>query len=207
MKNKTLYIISGIICLLFLIVFFTLFGMGNIKLSALITFVIIVIILVSIVDILYWYVNKTKTDIVTNDKNIDKSEAKLLAIEMLNNNYFENVDEIDYEDVLEMGTKNTPIYVLVVRGEFEKKLYGIVINMKDTTRSGIKKYSDTQIKIEDIKADVLDRANSCAFSPKAAQQFKEMQTIDPFSGKLVQIKEPKEEKEIDKQQDKGVSLQ
>ena len=190
---KILYWISGIIGILFTILFFVLVSLNKISLGIGIGFIVLVISLVVIGDVIVWFVNTRK-----KSKEIDKkklptlSELREMCVKSLADlRYCEYEKENLWEDVLGLGNKNTPIYIKLVRGEFEHKLYGFVINVEEPDlRNGIKEYDDKNMHIDEIKNDILNRANLASSSPKEAINYSETRRFDPFTGNEVYHKEP-----------------
>ena len=203
MKSNVMYWISGIIGVLFLLILIVLKVSDKIKLGGLILFSVIVIILIVSVDLGFNFINSKKkvSDIIKNGKKVlTLQEARNLAkSKLLDKQYADYEKENKWEDVLEMGKNNTPIYFKLVRGEFEGVLYGIIINMQDLTRGGIKEYDDSHLSLDNIKEDMFRRGNLAAFSPAPDVPIKTTTSFDPLTCRSVVQTEPLENKENEKE--------
>ncbi len=194
MKNKTLYLLSGIIGVAFIIVLIILRATDKIKLGNLLIFSGIIIALVIFVDVGVTMFQGRKLNIpnkTSGNKTVSLDEVREIAKKKLMEvQYAEYEKEKLWEDILGMGRNNTPTYFKLVRGEFERKLYGIIINMVDTERGGIKPYDDTKMSEEKIKQDMLERGNLAAFMPSPTTPMRTTEIQDPMSGKTILTREP-----------------
>lgn len=197
MKPKTLFVLSGIIGGIFILIMIVLAVSDKIKLGPMIIFVVIVIVIIAAVDGIFYFKNKQNPDgdpIAAQKDAISREQAKALSDELLGSPDIAEIPSVEegnvYEDVLEFGSKNTPIFIRIVRGEFEKKMYGIVINMLEPQRRGIEEYDDTKMTYEDIKAEVFKRANAAAFSPRPEIPYRKTKNYDPLTGRTIEQEEP-----------------
>lgn len=206
MNIKILYYISGVLGVLFIIVFIILASLNKVSFAFGISAGLVILLLVGLGDVIIWFVtSKRKVAETPTKKLMTMEEARKAATESLMTlDYLEYEKEILWEDIIGMGTKNTPVYIKLVRGEFENKLYGIIINLEEK-KPGVKEYDDKKIHFEAIKNDLLYRANLASSAPKEERPMKEIRSLDPFTGREVYSKEPLPG-EILKEEEKGVSL-
>ena len=207
MKIKILYWLSGIIGIIFIIFFIILASLKKVNLGIGIAAIIIVLLLVGVGDTIVWFINSRRgVKEEKKSKLASLEDLRAISIKALIEDYYEYEKDLLWEDIIEMGDKHTPIYIKLVRGEFENRLYGIVINVADViNRKGIAEYDDKRMSMEEIKIDILKRANLAAYSPKEERPMREMRSFDPISGREVTQREHLPD--FTKPAEEGTSLQ
>lgn len=188
-SNKMLWILSGIIGTVFLIIVISLAIAGKIKTTALIIFIIIIVLLVFIIDMTFWFIRKSKKIKIEVDgvktKVINLPTAREIFKQMiLSEQYSEYEKEQILEDVWNMGESNTPVYVKLIKGEFDGNLLGGVINLENSEKRGIKEYKEVEITRDNIFTDLERRANLVAISPKSMPS-REEEVIERPGGEVV----------------------
>jgi len=188
-SNKILWILSGILGTIFLIIVISLAIMDKIKTTALIIFIVIIVLAVFVVDMSFYLVRKKKKiSVETGSKKIkaiDLLTAQNLAKELLMSEQFSEYEkECKYEDIWHMGDSKTPIYAKLVVGEFDGNLLGILVNMEISEKRGIKEYKEYEITRDKILEDMERRANFLAVSPRPVPAHEE-EIIEKPSGERV----------------------
>lgn len=191
-KAKVLFTLSGILGAVFVIIFISVAtSTDRLSISAGIFASIIVILLIGMADVVYWLFNsRKKVKEINKGKQVTPEVLKALSDELLFKDYSEYEGRLLSCDMPEMGSGRTPIYIRIFRGQFEEKIYGVVINTQDLNRKGIEEYDDSVVTRDEIKMDILRRANLAAFAPKEQPLFKTMSGFNPFTGTVIQQQEP-----------------
>lgn len=193
MKTKWLWIISGIIAFMFLVLLISLAATDNIGILPAIMFCIIIVLIIAAVDFLFWFLGKRSSSEVhpnRTTKKITKDEANDIADSMMLDIYAEYEEERPYEDIWAAGSTNTPVFVRLSRGEFSGDMFGIVINMEDPDRTGIKVYKEMEVDSKSIDYDLRDRANLVAISPNPPVPVQEVEQFDALTGRSVKTRTP-----------------
>ena len=193
MKTKWLWIISGIIAFMFLVLLISLAATDNIGILPAIMFCIIIVLIIAAVDFLFWFLGKRSSSEVhpnRTTKKITKDEANDIADSMMLDIYAEYEEERPYEDIWAAGSTNTPVFVRLSRGEFSGDMFGIVINMEDPDRTGIKVYKIMEDDRKSIDYDLKNRANLVAVSPNLTIPERTVEEYDPLSGRSVKTRTP-----------------
>ena len=193
MSIKWLWIISGIIAFMFLILLISLAAADKIKIFSAIIFCIIIVLIIAAVDFLFWFLGKKNNSNIEPDKKtkkITKDEANEMADEMMFNKYAEYEMERTYEDIWAAGSTNTPVFARLSVGEFSGDMFGIVINMEDPDRTGIKVYKIMEDDRKSIDYDLKNRANLVAVSPNLTIPERTVEEYDPLSGRSVKTRTP-----------------
>lgn len=193
MKSKWLWIISGIIGGIFLIVLISLAATEKIRVLPAVIFIIIVILLIVIIDLVFWFIGRGKKDIKVPDKitkRVNKDQANKISDEMMLDKYAEYEKERPYEDIWSAGSTNTPVFVRLSKGEFTGDLFGIVINMQDPDRTGIRQYKETECDVKSIDIDLKERANLVAMSPVPSVPEQVIEEYDPLTRRSVKTRIP-----------------
>jgi len=189
LSNKVLWVLTGIIGSVFLIIVASLAIAGKIKTTSLIIFVVIILLLVFAIDMFFWFIRKGKKVSVEREgrkiKVIDLEQAREITKDMLmSEQYSEYIREERYEDIWHLGVKETPVYVRLVKGEFDGNLLGLIVNMENPERRGIKEYKETEINQQNILLDMERRGNLIAMSPRAIPSHEE-EVIERPGGEVV----------------------
>ena len=95
-----------------------------------------------------------------------------------------NEGECLYEDIWHMGESKTPVYVKLVKGEFDGKVFGVLINMENSEKRSVKQYTEYEITKEELETDMNKRANILAVSPRPTPSSEE-EVIERPSGERV----------------------
>lgn len=208
-SNKVLWILSGIIGSIFLIIVISLAVADKIKTSSLIIFIIIIILVVITIDLLFLFIRREKRVSVEKEgkkiKVIDLETAREMAKGMLMSlQYSEYIRDERYEDVWHMGESKTPVYVRLVKGEFDGNLLGLVINMEDPIKRGIKEYREVDISEKDILNDIERRANFVAMSPRPMPSQEEEIIERPTGERITRKRRISKEDKLPSQQEGGL---
>lgn len=169
LTNKSLFILSGIIGAVFLVIVISLAVADKINSAALIIFIIIIVLLALIVDGFFWFVRKGKKISVEQEgqriKAINLDTAREVADDILMSKQFSEYErERPYENVVAMGRGNTPMYLRISVGEFDGKYIAICVNMQDPKRRGSREYPKS-MKVEDVLEDFKKEANLTSSDP------------------------------------------
>lgn len=194
MKAKLFYWLSGTIGGLFLLALFLLKTFDKVQWGGFIFFIIIIIILVIGVDLVTWLTKvrnkKTVNTVVEKNKLVTLEDARqVFKKELMSTQYSEYERDVLSEGVVQMGSANTPVYVKLIRGEFEGQLHGGVVNMLDPVRKAFATYPDS-MKIEDIYTDLEKKSNLVSFAPSPEIQKKVTESYDALTGRSVVHTEP-----------------
>lgn len=192
MNIKSLWIITGIVGSVFLIILISLAAADKIKIGSLILAVVIVILLSAAVIMVFWYIDKNKRSVVVGREGekkriITPDEAAKLVNEILIHNYAEYEDEVKYKNVWSVGESKTPVYVRLVKGKFDNNYIGIVINLEDSSRTGYNEYREEDTSMREIMDDLRDMANSVAFSPRPTPSTRTITHFDPVTGRIASV--------------------
>jgi len=178
LSNKVLWLLSGIIGSIFFIIVVSLALAKKIKVSSLIILTFVIILSVVMIDLAFYLIRKQKKiSVERGDRqytSIDLCAAREISASLIKSQqYSEYEEECLQEDIWHMGESKTPVYSKLIRGMFDKKLIGILVNMENAKKMSSKEYSESEYTKEQIMADMTTRANLLAVSPKPTPNFEE----------------------------------
>lgn len=208
MKPKTLHLISFSVALTFIIILIILWIADLIKVLGLIIYVVIILTLIIGGDLLFTLRKSSKNSTINIDNKITRDEAiKIHKDALMDLRYLEYEDDIYLDEVRDMGISNTPIYFRLVRGLFDRRLYGTVRNLIDPTLGGMKEYDDTKISMRNIESDMEYRANKSSLQPRPEVQHQTEELINELTGSRIYRNIPiSQNTNIENKEEKGVDL-
>jgi len=207
-KVKTIYWISGIIGVTFILFLIVLRATDNIKLGWLLILSIITLVFVVAIDMFASF-RKPKLSIsgipdIINKEPIPLEEMDNLANKKLLFSYADYPEEVYWDgEVLGMGKTATPTYFKMCRGRYSRKIYGLVYNMIDTSRGGIVEYDDTKQSLMEIKSNMMLRGNRAALSPRLELPTRKTRTHNVLTGTTTEEEDPVIESQIAEKNQEG----
>lgn len=195
MQPRILFFISGIIGVVFLILVIALNVTEVINFGSMMAGILVIMLIVILANVVNWWVKSRKIEGVPSSKSMKVEEARAFAQEIITGTTYSEIErELLHEDVWSMGRKNTPIYVRLVKGDFDGNIISVLINMENPQKFGHKPYSP-ELRQEEIERDILKRANLLSATPKPEERHKVISSLDPHTGQIVSQETPIEEQE------------
>jgi len=179
MKTRTIWILSGILAVFFILFLVAIKVWTDIEIGTggMIIWIIIIILLAVGVDFTFWYLRvrkEVKEKEQEKKKLITLDEARNKVKELLmSEQYSEYERESLFEKVWHVGKSKTPMYVKLIKGEFDGDLFGIIVNMNYSDITSVQVYKEVEITREEILQDMKDTANGMAEVPEEIPDVEE----------------------------------